>query len=351
MGRFIAIFISCAVLGLVACQTNGPTAEPRQTTCWKGDFNWGLTAKGGGINVCGFRRFAPKPVQKVDIAVIDTGVDATHPMLQKRIKKDFNGFDGYGHSTNLYELNTNDINGHGTHIAGIIQAVGQASGVNPLVIMPIKFIPDSGFSGATGVAVGIRYAIKHGVRVINISAGGLGAEDNERAAFLEARRADCLIVVAAGNDARKLGFEYPDGYHYFPAEYGFDNIIVVGAETADGGVAEFSNFGPKVDILAPGENIYSSFPKSSYAVGSGTSQATAFVSAVAGLILSRYPTMSARDVKKLILESGRHSPAFSGKTKSGIALDGEAVANKLREISVARSSEKPSRNPAQAAKP
>jgi len=221
----------------------------------------------------------------------------------------------------------NDVKGdfsyHGTHVSGIIGAVrgndeGMDGVADHVAIMCVKLVPD-GDERDKDVANGIRYAVDNGASVINMSFGkGYSPEkylvDD---AMRYAAKHDVLLVLGAGNDGANVDKDpkFPnDTYSKKPllGAKRAPNLIAVGAVGPEGGqnaIAEFSNYGQKeVDVFAPGVYIYSTTPDSTYDYASGTSMAAPVVSGVAALMRSRYPDLSARQVKEIIMKSARTLP-------------------------------------------
>lgn len=211
---------------------------------------------------------------------------------------------------------------HGTHVAGIIGAdrkngIGIRGVANNVSIMSIRAVPD-GDEYDKDIAWGIRYAVDNGARIINASFGKAFSPNAEWVyeALEYAALKDVLFVHAAGNDGLDLDdFDNPN----FPNDHKFqngsefvDNVITVGAINLNYGpnmIASFSNFGAKnVDVFAPGVSIFSTMPDSEYDFQSGTSMAAPAVAGVAALIWSYYPTLTAAQVKKIIMESGLEVP-------------------------------------------
>lgn len=174
----------------------------------------------------------------------------------------------------------NDKQGHSTHVAGIIGALENGVGVIGVApdakILPIKVLDDSGHSGFSQIANGIRAAIAAKVDVINMS---LGAPQTPPADFYtaikEAYDAGIIIVAAAGNDSGAVNW---------PARY--DEVIAVSAIDNQGKLANFSSHGDQIDFGAPGVNIYSTYLNNQYAVLNGTSQASPFIAGVCALLLA-----------------------------------------------------------------
>ncbi|MCL5037644.1 MAG: S8 family serine peptidase [Chloroflexi bacterium] len=266
----------------------------------------------------------------VAVAIIDTGVDYNHEDLAANmwhnpgeipgngIDDDGNGYidDVYGINAITGTGNPMDDNGHGTHVAGTIAAVGNNGrgviGVAPGVrIMALKFL-SSGGSGANSDAITcIDYAISKGVRIASNSWGGGGFSSSLSDAITRARDNNMLFVCAAGNDGANN-----DTYPHYPSSYDQDNIISVAASNNIDSLADFSNYGAEsVDLAAPGVSIYSSIPNNGYDYKSGTSMATPHIAGIAALCLSNL-NQSYSQLKSRILFSVEPGPEFAGKMSS-----------------------------------
>jgi subtilisin family serine protease len=230
---------------------------------------------------------------------------------------------------------------HGTHVAGIVAQVrgnkkggdGVASSV--VEIMAIRAVPD-GDEYDKDIALGIRYAVDNGAKVINGSFGKYFSQNKELVidAIKYAESKDVLLVIAAGNESYDLDVtnKYPNDTYDNSPEFA-KNVLIIGALTPDYGskmVASFSNYGKNnVDIFAPGEKIYATTPLNTYEYLQGTSMASPNVAGVAALIRSYYPSLTAIEVKQIIMESGillknmisvgedKHKAIFSEISKSG----------------------------------
>lgn len=282
------------------------------------------------------------------IAVIDTGIDVNHEDLKNNLwvnpgesgldakgrDKASNGLDDDGngfiddvHGWNFVSGNNNleDNHGHGTHIAGIIGAEASnkkgISGVAPNVsLMIIKYfdpkVPNT--DNLKNTIASIRYAVKMGAHIINYSGGGTDYSQDEHDAVAAAEEKGILFVAAAGNERSNS-----DQHHYYPADYGLKNIISVTAIDPTTEVLSSSNYGVlTVDIAAPGQNILSCLPNNSYGLMTGTSQATAFVSGAAALVMShKNQYYKAAEVKNYILSTGDTSSSLVAKTKTSRQLN------------------------------
>ena len=246
------------------------------------------------------------------VAVIDTGIDANHPDLKNSLWHK-PGTEEYGFDFVSGTKNPIDENGHGTHIAGIIAAsarnVGGVIGVAPQVkIMAIRFLsgdphdPTPGKEMIHNSAQAINYAIDHGANIINYSDGGKQFSDEEKKAIQRAGAHGILFVAAAGNDQQNE--DSNEVRHFYPAAYGLDNIISVAATNIRNQLIPCSNWGFKtVHVAAPGDNILSTLPNGRYGYLTGTSQATAFVSGLAALLLSKDRSLKVADLKRIIMKS------------------------------------------------
>jgi subtilisin family serine protease len=271
----------------------------------------------------------------VVIAVLDTGIDYTHPDLvgnmwlrPERVpayKDDelgtLNDLRGFSAADN--QSDPMDDNGHGTHCAGIIGAEGDngqgIAGINWNVqIMPLKFLGRGGFGTTKDAIEAINYAIDRkragvNLKVINASWGSTAyskaLEDVIRAAGEEG----ILFVAAAGNNSSNN-----DRIKHYPSNYELPNVISVAALDRNDNLASFSNFGVKtVHVAAPGREILSTWLNDEYREASGTSMATPYVAGVAALILASEPKLSVEKLRERVLKSVDKLDSLDGKTESG----------------------------------
>jgi subtilisin family serine protease len=280
--------------------------------------------------------------RNVVIAVIDTGVDYTHRDLAANIwqnpgeipgdgiDNDGNGFidDVYGWDFVNRDADPMDDEGHGTHVAGTIGAVGNnGSGVTGVAwnvsIMPLKFLDRNGSGTTTGAIAALNYATRmrrdFGVNIIatNNSWGGGGFSTGLRDAIDAGGRAGILFVAAAGNEANNN-----DAFASYPASYTSEAIISVAATTRENQLASFSNYGvSSVDIGAPGQQIYSTLPGNTYGSYSGTSMAAPHVAGTVALLASSVPTATAAQIRSAILSSAVPVSALAGKVATGGLLN------------------------------
>jgi subtilisin family serine protease len=317
---------------------------------------WGLQNIGqaGGVPGADVKAPAAWDVQtgspEIIVAVLDTGVDYTHPDLAANIWTNpgeipGNGVDddGNGHADDVYGFDfynfrpdPKDDSGHGTHVAGIIGAVGNngvgVAGVNWRVrLMSVKVLDFAGGGFLSDTVSGIHYAVDMGARVVNAS---LATDEYSQAladAVAAAEQAGVLVVVAAGNTATNN-----DASPRYPASLPNANVVAVAATTPADELASFSNFGPASVLLgAPGAGILSTVPAtgqvccrdpSGYKALDGTSEAAAFVSGAAALLLAQDATRTPAQLKRLLWTSSDPVPGLAGRVASGGRLN---VANAL----------------------
>ena len=263
------------------------------------------------------------------IAIIDTGIDITHPDLEDNIWTNSgeipgNGIDddqnGYVDDVHGYDFYANDPspldeNGHGTHCAGIIGAVGNngqgITGVDWKVrLMPIRFLGPDGSGTMADAIEAIGYANKMGADVISVS---WGSSTNDPALQDVISQSNALVVCAAGNSGSDI-----DNTPFYPSSFDSPNVLSVAATDPNDNLAGFSNYGSQsVDIGAPGVGILVCALGASYNYMSGTSMAAPFVSGVAGLIKADNPSISAAGIKTQILSGCTPVSSLTGKVACG----------------------------------
>jgi len=210
--------------------------------------------------------------QDIRIAVLDTGIDLNHEDLAGKVVASVNFTDSPIDA---------DLNGHGTHIAGIIAAnMNNNLGITGLVpdcqLLNVKVIGDDGKCKAFAVAEGIIWAVDHGARVINLSLTFIEPQQILEEAVNYAWSKGVVVVAAAGNDG--------DSTPMYPAYYA--NCLAVTTTNMNDLLDHSANYGAWVDVAAPGVSIYSTLPDNGYGYSSGTSMSTAYLTGVAGLLFT-----------------------------------------------------------------
>jgi hypothetical protein len=254
--------------------------------------------------------------EAVVVAVLDSGVDASHPDLAGRVVA--------GRNIVKADDDTTDERGHGTNMAGIIGAVtnnalGGAGVAWAAKIMPVKVTLPSGAAIDTNVEAGIVWAVDHGADVISISLSARVEDSVLQRGVDYATMHDVLVVAAAGN-GRSAVPEFPAACR---------GVVAVGATDASGRRTSFSNYGPWVDVNAPGVGIVTTTPNSAgFAAVSGTSAAAALVTGVAVLLRAAYPQASQADIADRLRRSafGRGPVGAEGIDASGVVDAAAALA-------------------------
>lgn len=287
--------------------------------------------------------------RSVVVAVIDTGVDFSHPDLKAQawvntaekygepgVDDDGNGYVDDVNGFN-FVAGTGDVSDdveHGTHCAGIIGASGNNGigvvGVNWKVsLMAVKFLGKKGSGSTAGAIKSVDYARTNGAMIMNNSWSGGARSELLATAIEDAEKAGILFVASAGNNAVDN-----DMTETYPSNYDFENVIAVAAADNRGALADFSNYGEKnVDVAAPGVNIVSTLPGNRYGAMSGTSMAGPYVAGIAALMLAQQPNLTYRELKRRLIASSRPLYDLDGKVASagmvdaGLALAGKSVSS------------------------
>jgi large repetitive protein len=232
----------------------------------------------------------------VTVAVVDSGVDRTHPDLFANLVP--------GHDFAYDDNDPTDYDGHGTHVTGTIAARGNNGiGVTGVAwqtsIEPLQALDATGSGSVSDIIDAYDYAGETGARIVNASFGGGESSDLEKEAI--ARNSDVLFVVAAGNDGANDDNSATSSY---PCAYDLPNVLCVAASDSQDHLASWSNYGAgNVDIAAPGVNIYSTTRCGGYGYMSGTSMATPEVSGAAALLLAQDPTLTPAQVRDKLMST------------------------------------------------
>ncbi len=288
----------------------------------------------------------PADAAPVLVAVIDTGIDLTHPDLKDHVytnlkekagndlDDDQNGFVDDVHGFNFEEKSgdTADDFNHGSHVSGTIGAIQNnhigIAGIAPKVtILPVKWMKTGSGWGADAIEA-IHYAVKMGARVINASWGGIGYSKALEDAVREAENAGVLFVASAGNKHSDN-----DVTPRHPANLRYSNVISVADLDEKSALSATSNYGKvQVELGAPGANILSAMMNGQYTRMSGTSMAAAHVSGVAALLLAINPKLTGQEIKKILMDTVTPRASLQGKTITGGEVNALAAAKRALEM-------------------
>ncbi len=252
-----------------------------------------------------WKRAGNKGSKNVLLAVIDTGVDYTHPNLAPNMVA---GYDFKENDADPMDKTSAQNPGHGTHCAGIIGATGLidggTSGLSPEVsIMPLRFLGEDGSGDLDSAIKAIDYAIEHKVSVISASWGAsvpLSTAQPLVEALQRADKAGIIFVTAAANDGKNN-----DTTEVYPANAGTANMMTIAASNSSDAKPSWSNFGKaKVSIAAPGDAIISTLPGNKYANLSGTSMATPLVAGLVAFLKAQDASLTGAEVRSLMQTTG-----------------------------------------------
>ena len=267
----------------------------------------------------------------VIVAVIDSGIDISHPDLAPNLwvnpgeiaanglDDDANGLVDDIHGWNFAAGTPNILaddspSFHGTHVAGTVGAAGNngigiSGHAQEVRLLTIKFLKSTGSGNSSDAIRGIDYAIRAGAKIISNSWGSRNYSQALAQAIRRAERAGVLFVAAAGNNGTSN-----DKTAFYPANYPGTNVISVGASTKSDTMASFSNYGQgKVHIAAPGHQIYSTKNGTGYQTMSGTSMATPLISGVLATMAAARPGPNFAQIKGALLSTVDAKPAYQGR--------------------------------------
>ena len=265
----------------------------------------------------------------VTVAVIDSGMDLSHPQLSGRLLPDGDpGFD----FINGRRL-AGDFARHGTHVAGIIAAEhddtiagsgNHVEGVAPRAkLLPLAFLDGDGLGVMSDAVRALNYAVKRGARVVNASWGGQQCSRSLREAIRALDNENVFFVTAAGNAAYRHAANNIEIVPEYPASLNLFSMLTVGAVDLAGNTADFSNYGPSaVHLFAPGENITSTLPGNTMGPLNGTSMATPFVSGAVALLLSAEPSATVPQIRRALYTSATVRNDYVNASKGRLNLRG-----------------------------
>ena len=238
--------------------------------------------------------------ERVIVAVIDTGIDVTHPDLAEHV---VDGYNFVNDSTQVYDTELGMEQAHGTHVAGII-----AQTAPDAKIMPLKCF-EKGRAYTSDLIRAIDYAKENGASIVNCS---WGSKDNNQALREAMEQSGLFFVCAAGNNRMDV-----DETPIYPASFGLDNTISVTSLNQDYGFSYYSNYGMSIDIAAIGREVESTFPDGERGVMNGTSMSAGFISGAAAIAKASGETT----LKTRIISTGDRLSNLQNKLKDGRALN------------------------------
>ncbi len=257
-------------------------APPSRSNSEEDEIKWNVRMVYNDTQIEIWNNYTMGDNPEVELAILDTGIDITHPEFKDRIIT----CEGFGYRTCI------DRNGHGTHVAGIAAAALDNEGmvgVGPKIRLAIKKVcNDGGLCFISDIIAGIDDAISDGNEVISMSLGSDSYSASLHDAVKRAYGAGIVIVAAAGNDGEDV--DYPGAY---------PEVIAVAACDKNKQIPDWSSRGPEVELTAPGVDVYSTVPRG-YDTMSGTSMATPHVSAAATLLKAYDYTLNNTEIREIL---------------------------------------------------
>lgn len=264
-----------------------------------------------------------KQKREIKVAVLDTGVDYTHPDLKNKVLKN----KGYNFVDNNAE--TMDDNGHGTHVSGIIAAsadngtgIAGITGTLDVKIIPVKVLDSNGEGDVNNIVKGIKYAADNGADVINLSFGTNARSKSIAEAISYAESKGVFVVAAAGN-------EDEDSDNFSPAG---DGAFTVAAMDYNYKKADFSDYGNCIKVSAPGVEILSTVP-GGYEAWDGTSMAAPVVTGIAAMVKAEDPNLSPSQIGDILDSTAKDIMSKGKDQQSGYGLvDAYNAIKKVKQL-------------------
>jgi subtilisin len=249
----------------------------------------------------------------IKIGILDTGIDYLHEDLSRNYKGGYNFIDN--------NTDARDYNGHGTHVAGIIAALDNDVGIVGVApdayIYSVRILDFAATGTASDITAGLEWCLNNNMQIVNMSLGSHEDSISVTRAIDVLYDHGILLIAAAGNSGNGTGTgDSIDN----PARY--NSVVAVGATDINDNRASFSSTGPKLEISAPGKDIYSLLPGNKYASLSGTSMASPHVAGVAALVMSADPGISNVQVRIRLQTTAQNisKRSFEGKSWFGYGL-------------------------------
>lgn len=242
---------------------------------------------------------------RVRVGIMDTGIHLQHPDLKENIK---GGINITGNPSDY-----SDDNGHGTHVAGIVGALNNDIGI--VGVMPkvdlyaVKVFNSAGEGSLSDIIRGLQWCINNKIKLVNMSFGSATDNTTFREVFQNAEKAGVIMVVAAGNDGNEHKMQ-------FPAKY--PETIAVASLNESNNISSFSSYGPEVDIIAPGEDILSTWNDGGYKKMNGTSMAAPHVTGAIAQMLNNWGDLTPAQVRQLLKITTRRLPLRSEQQGAGL---------------------------------
>lgn len=315
-----------ALLALVALAGAAPVARADEPATLA--QQWAL----GAINAPA--AWTVPAVTSVTVAVLDSGIDVTHPDLAANVWRNPNPTVGDVHGYNVLTRSgdVSDDWGHGTEVAGIIGAAAASAqsgvtGVAPRVrLMAVKVLDRNGRGSMANVVAGMRYALRNGARVINLSLAGPQRSPALERQIRAAQDAGVFVVTSAGNFGNDL-VARPT----YPASYRGANLIGVASTGPGGELSSFSNRGGPIALAAPGEDVLTTARGTGHVGMYGTSAAAPQVAGALALLTAARPGATIAQVRAALMGGARRLPGLVGKVRAGLLDVGAAMARLLAQ--------------------
>ncbi|MEQ1832605.1 MAG: S8 family serine peptidase [Candidatus Eisenbacteria bacterium] len=263
----------------------------------------------------------------ITVAILDSGIDRRHPLLRNAYAGGIDLVDGDDDPSDVRDGLNHDGDafidegfGHGTHVAGIIHLVAPGA-----KLLAVRVLDSDGRGSLFDIATGVRWAVAHGAKVVNLSLGSLRTSDALSDALSEAEELGVIVIASAGNWGAETPVE-------FPAKS--SHVAAVAAVDAQAAPAGFSSFGNNVALSAPGVGVRSTFPGGGYRLWSGTSMAAPFVAGTCALLAELHPDWNLTQMTDRLGYTA--SPVLGGDSDfgAGVVDAGAALARERRRPTV-----------------
>lgn len=245
----------------------------------------------------------------IKVAVIDTGIDISHLDLVSNVKGGFN--------TINHKASINDDNGHGSHVAGVIAAVGDGAGIIGVApkaeLYAVKALDRTGAGRVSDIIEGIQWSVDNHMQIANMSFGTTSYSRALHNSVKKASNSGLIMIAAAGNDGPGLNTVN------YPAK--FNEVVAVSAIDENSVIAFFSSRGPEIDVAAPGNNIYSTYNNSRYMILSGTSMAAPHVTGATAVKLQLSPGLTPTQIMDILKKTANYLPNVTSAEQGAGLVD------------------------------